>query len=288
MLQHIPIRRNPPTRRCGFTLVELLVVIGIIALLISILLPSLNKAREAAMTASCLSNLRQIGTAFLMYANDHNGVIVFPQDKTNTVDALGNPDPGGLKVLWFQFLSNHMNAKQGREQVSELFLKGCPKWDKIDNDGNGLPDSDKIGYGMNRRLLANELTTPKGPRTRYHSPVDPPEGSDGTAANYRPPPWKITQLRPAHGRIVFGDSRNTWLDPSVPIQAIGTTSAGVTLYWGWDIEAMAASGDPGRHGRSQGPAADPIGAWRANYVFADGHAETLTAEAANRGVNAPQ
>lgn len=116
-------------RGCGFTLVELLVVIGIIAILIGILLPTMSRVREASRATACKSNLRELGAGLVMYANDNRDK--FP-DKlvmgnwnfrlrpglTNTLDPSSYPEWMGLPAVLHGIRNTDYDFNMSRAQVT--------------------------------------------------------------------------------------------------------------------------------------------------------------------------
>jgi prepilin-type N-terminal cleavage/methylation domain-containing protein len=99
-------RPTTESRRQGFTVVELLVVVGIIALLIGILIPVISRAQQASRSVTCISTLRNIGHAFNLYAQDNK---------------MTYPDPGAVGYSWEQLLQQYFHADFRCPSDEELF-----------------------------------------------------------------------------------------------------------------------------------------------------------------------
>jgi prepilin-type N-terminal cleavage/methylation domain-containing protein/prepilin-type processing-associated H-X9-DG protein len=143
---------SAPKAGRAFTLVELLVVIGIIAMLISILLPTLNAAREAGRSIACAANLRQIGLGHTMYQNDNKGrclTLLMVQSGVNGVT-------DQTDYWWFRVLRARNYLK-----TDKVFL--CPSEPLAKYD-----DGSSISYGMNSMLFGNSqfLNDPQSPPTK--------------------------------------------------------------------------------------------------------------------------
>ena len=159
----------PRKARRGFTLVELLVVIGIIALLISILLPALNAAREQARAIKCLSNVRQLGFATIMFAQDHKGYMPTCSDDQYAK----YQDPGRVKFVYrtagtgsavfdsYSSLVPYLGAKFGDSNSfinlpngqSQVFVCPSDRWQ------DGTPTA---GYGIISNVTSLPANTVPG------------------------------------------------------------------------------------------------------------------------------
>jgi prepilin-type processing-associated H-X9-DG protein/prepilin-type N-terminal cleavage/methylation domain-containing protein len=258
-------------KSAGFTLVELLVVIGIIALLISILLPSLQRARQHALTVACASNLKQIGHAFLLYANANN-LYLPPLAESEYSNPVNYADAG---MRWYEFLGEGKHAPIGYPELSMKFdnvaplptnrgyTKGIWRCGEVSDDQIAFTGSFGWGggYGVVGSVQARVFRVWK-----LDSGVIPP----------RPGGPKLNRVKRGADRWLVGDAGRfsgtkgqwlTWAQILPPNTDWSTKPAG--------------SGSEQAAGRHRG---------KVNVAFFDGHVETvpwadLNAFAYNTGKN---
>lgn len=239
----------PVSYRRGFTLVELLVVIGIIALLISMLLPALNRAREAAKTVLCLSQLRQVGTASALYVNESRGYLVPCYTWPAT--------PDGDRI--HQFLQRYL-PNQGNKTVWT-----CP------NAIPGVNDEFPMTYGANQGVHVFHTTVlptlaPQARVTRIRRPAETIALADASQSSgvYTSGGWLDNSGYPG---APFLQAPNTYSDPNDAPVAAALMDTSLNSLPGWEDRDRLGSNYHGRwrHGGNR----------LINVVFVDGHAASF-------------
>ena len=153
-------------KKNGFTLIELLVVIAIIAILAGMLIPSLSKAKSAAMTTNCVSTCRQIGLKCTMYADDYNGYLPSQPENSSNIAPLSNRPVQGWKTQYLGRLEGMTSVADFAAFSRKSIYLRCPA---SVSTGNQVSNTQKSGQAF----VHENATGPAGALMCSYVNVDP-------------------------------------------------------------------------------------------------------------------
>ncbi|MGD0462145.1 MAG: type II secretion system protein [Tepidisphaeraceae bacterium] len=146
-------RRGTRRMASAFTLVELLVVIGIIGLLVAILLPALNKARQQANLVTCQTHLRQLGQAIDLYAHDNKGLLPYGYWNGNANPNIYDATKAGD---WSTLVSNELSSRLGSSYDAQGTTGGWQSFNRgVFLDVDGISGHEGLDYSCHPRLMPN-------------------------------------------------------------------------------------------------------------------------------------